>query len=346
MGLVTRLLELDNGHHKRMQPILILFLRMTLTSFFGSIYLRYLNVPHYALGAKGIRLALVLRGIGGFMGVYGLYRSLQYLPLAEATVINFLAPLLGTWLSYWFIRVSFDIREVLAGLLSFIGVILIAQPSSLFSPSHDSTPLVTSNCTDKINVLRTLANGTCLLLGAPPGFPEGTSAQRVSAVLFALAGVVGGAVAYCSTLWIGKRAHPLIISNYFAVISAAISGVFVFFVSEAGFRFPADPREYIYLVAVSASGYIMQFLFVKGLQYEASNRSANMVYTQLLFALTFDKMFWDVSPGALSITGGMLVLVSALYVAMLPKNVKPTEDEERVQLGDGEGFELQASTSS
>lgn len=57
---------------------------MTLTSFFGSIYLRYLNVPHYALGAKGIRLALVLRGIGGFMGVYGLYRksyNLESLPL-------------------------------------------------------------------------------------------------------------------------------------------------------------------------------------------------------------------------------------------------------------------------
>lgn len=57
---------------------------MTLTSFFGSILLRYLNIPHCTLGAKGIRLALILRGIGGFMGVYGLYRksyNLKFLPL-------------------------------------------------------------------------------------------------------------------------------------------------------------------------------------------------------------------------------------------------------------------------
>lgn len=46
---------------------------MALTSFFGSIYLRYLSIPHYALGASGIRIALVTRGISGFVGVYGLY---------------------------------------------------------------------------------------------------------------------------------------------------------------------------------------------------------------------------------------------------------------------------------
>lgn len=242
-------------------------------------------------------------------------------------------------------RVSWDIREVLAGLVSFLGVLMIAQPSLVFSTSKNPAPLVSANCTDKIVIFRPLTNNTCLLLGAQPGFPEATSAQRMFAVLIALAGVVGAAVAYCSTLWIGKRAHPLIVGNYFAVISTLISGVSVFFVSEVGFRLPADVREYIYLIATSVCGYIMQFLFVKGLQYEESNRPANMINTQLLFALAFDKIIWKISPGALSIIGGGLVLVSTVYVAMLPKTVKSAGDEEQVQCGDDGDCELLGSSN-
>lgn len=61
---------------------------MALTSVFGSIYLRYLNLPHYALGAKEIRLALLLRGIGGFAGVYGLYCKSQIRLLCLNLIIS------------------------------------------------------------------------------------------------------------------------------------------------------------------------------------------------------------------------------------------------------------------
>ncbi|MCJ1469713.1 hypothetical protein MMC07_008354 [Pseudocyphellaria aurata] len=345
MGLTTRLLELESKDHDRMQPIQILFSRMALTSIFGSIYLRYLNIPHYALGAKGIRFALVIRGVAGFMGVYGLYYSLQYLPLAEATVLAFLGTLLGTWLSSWIRRSSCDSRLMLASLFSFVGVILIAQPSSIFFTPKEAPPSVAANCTDQIGTRRPLTNTSCLLLGTQPEFPETTPAQRISGVLAALAGVLGTAVAHCATLWIGKRAHPLIISNYFAVFSAAISGVLLFFVSDVGFRLPVDGREYFYLIATSVCGYIMQFLFVKGLQYEESNRPANMVYTHLLFALAFDKLIWNVSPGALSITGVMLILSSVIYVAVFSKSTNNTGDEEQVRHGgDDEHIELLANS--
>lgn len=251
---------------------------------------------------------------------FTLVDSLQYLPLAGATVINSLAPLLGTWLSYRIMHVSYDFREVVAGLVSFIGAILIARPSSLFPSSKDSAQLVKSNCTDMLDIFRLLTNDTCPLSGAH-------GARRIFAVIFAVGGVGGSAVAFCSALWIGKRAHPLIISNYFAVISTVISAIIVFLFSEAGFRLPADGLEYIYLMIISASGHMSQFLFGKGLQYEKSTRPANLIYTQLLFALVFDKMIWDVSPGALGTAGGVLVLVSTLFVATLPKNTPSAGDE-------------------
>lgn len=59
-----------------------------------------------------------------------------------------------------------------------------------------------------------------------------------------------------------------------------------------------------------------QFLLAAGLAYEKSSRATNMTYTQMLFALSFDKLIFDHTPGILSITGSSLILGSAIVVAL------------------------------
>lgn len=41
-----------------------------------------------------------------------------------------------------------------------------------------------------------------------------------------------------------------------------------------------------------------------------------MVYTQMLFAIAFDKIMWNTTPSILSLIGSSLILGSALYVAI------------------------------
>ena len=60
----------------------------------------------------------------------------------------------------------------------------------------------------------------------------------------------------------------------------------------------------------------MQFLLTAGLAHEKSSRATQMVYTQMLFALAFDKLFWGSVPGWWSIVGSSLILGSAVYVAV------------------------------
>lgn len=47
-----------------------------------------------------------------------------------------------------------------------------------------------------------------------------------------------------------------------------------------------------------------------------------MIYTQMLFALAFDKLVWDSTPGVASLVGSSLILGSALYVAVQKNSVK------------------------
>ena len=164
-----------------------------------------------------------------------------------------------------------------------------------------------------------------------------TSAQRLSAVGVALVGVLGAASAYTTIRWIGKRAHALISVNYFAAWTTFVSSVALLAVPGIDFRLPANVRQWAYLVFLGICGFLMQFLLTAGLQHEKGSRATNMVYTQMLFALAFDKIVWNTTPGAWGIAGSSLILGSALYVALYNnKNQKKRDSQGR---GDGRGDE-------
>lgn len=56
--------------------------------------MHYANIEHPFLGPPGVRLLLCARGFVGFGGLFGVYYSLRYLSLSDATVLTFLAPVL------------------------------------------------------------------------------------------------------------------------------------------------------------------------------------------------------------------------------------------------------------
>ena len=75
----------------------------------------------------------------------------MYLPLADATVLTFLAPGLACFLCSVFINEPFTRLEQIGTLFSLAGVVLIARPTSMFatapspSPSPPSLPLRTNS---------------------------------------------------------------------------------------------------------------------------------------------------------------------------------------------------------
>jgi len=249
------------------------------------------------------------------------YYSLEYLPLSDATVITFLAPIVACWACSILIHEPFTRAEQIAGLVSFLGVILIARPTSLLP--FPSTPPSASGTGDLIPTTN---------ITSPPdlqGLKNVTPAQRLSAVGVALIGVLGAACAYTTIRWIGQRAHPLISVNYFAAWSTIVSTAALLFIPGIGFRLPASAMQWIYLLFLGSCGFVMQFMLTGGLAYEKSSRATNMVYTQMLFALAFDKLVWGTTPGVLSIVGSSLILGSALFVAVRKNKAKEAKAEGR-----------------
>ena len=189
MNLCAKLLSMGNPP---IHPLEIIFVRMLITYIGATAYLHHNKIPDYFIGPKGVRLLLVLRGVVGFFGLFGIYYSLQYLDLSDATVLTFLAPILTGYFGRIFLKEPFLRTELYAGVISLIGVVLIARPQSLFGAGSTTAR-------------------------------DATGLQRLAAVGVALLGVLGAAAAYVSIRAIGHRAHPLISVSMFSLYATCVA---------------------------------------------------------------------------------------------------------------------------
>ncbi|KAH6656232.1 hypothetical protein BKA67DRAFT_496530, partial [Truncatella angustata] len=317
MNLSARLLEVEDGLH----PMQILFARMAATVVCCFTYMRYRNVPAAPWGPPEIRRLLVLRACAGFVGLYGMWSSIMYLPLAEATVISFLAPNVAGYLCRVFLGEPFTRREQLASYLALGGVVLIMKPISLFSSPgpNDHVPAA-----DDVNTTTTTTTTTANTTTPHIGLDyDPTTAERLGGIGMGLLGVVGAAITITALRAIGPRAHPLISVNYFGAACTAASAATLSLAPllgygqpDLGFALPAGARQWALLLLVGVCGFGTQFLFTAGLARERTNRAAGMIYTHVLFAAGFDRFVFGQTMGWASVAGCGMVVGSALWVAI------------------------------
>ena len=254
---------------------------------------------------------------------------MMYLPLAEATVISFLAPSVAGYACHIFLHEPYTRVEQVASLVALGGVVLIAHPGALFSSGTD-TDVAPPEAID------VPANGTTTLPGLDH---EATTAERLMAIGVALIGVLGAAGAFTTIRWIGQRAHPLISVNYFSVWCTIVCTVVLVCapMMDVGqpairFGFPASLRQWMMLLLLGVFGFIMQFMMTAGLGSDRSNRANAMIYTHMLFAAGFDRWIFGHTMGAMSLAGCSLIVGSALW-AVLSKRPPVPATEGDVELG-------------
>lgn len=271
----------------------VIVVRMGITLICCVVYMIATGVPDPIIGPKGVRTLLVIRGISGFFGLVGLYLSLQYLSVADATVLTFLTPLTTAVAGCVLLKEGYSFTQAVAGVCSLIGVVLVARPPFLFGSILDEYYL-----------------------------PEVTPAQRLAAVGASLIGVVGATGAYTSIRAIGKRAHPMHVMTFFSLWCTIIAslGMVVFNIPVV---YPRSWRWSLLLLMVGVFGFAAQTLLTLGLQRETVTRGSTGVYVQMLFAVVLERIIFGVVPSLLSVLGAAIIVSSALCVILTRQQPTP-----------------------
>jgi drug/metabolite transporter (DMT)-like permease len=249
------------------------------------------------------------------VSVWGFYYSLHYLPLSEATVINFLAPTVAAFASSLISGVPLTISQQIASAISILGVILVSQPWHILAEITDEIhpfmhEVVDGNfnfCKDCHGTSHIPINSSSLQI---------TPLERITAVGAALIGVAGGAAAYVAMALIGKDAHPALTVSHFATWTALITSLGFVFTGVEALRMPS-PLEWALLMFLGVFSMLLQLLIATSLQSGGSTKALNMVYMQIVFALIMDELVWGQRPNWVSVVGGLLIIGSAIIVAMI-----------------------------
>ncbi|TVY86665.1 putative membrane protein, partial [Lachnellula willkommii] len=274
-AMVRFLQQGGNGMH----PFQVIVARMGMTFILSSLYMWFTSVPDFPFGNPKVRGWLILRACFGFGGLFCLYYSVHYLPLAEATVFRFLVPIITAWACSLFLGQRFRRAEFLAVTIALIGVIFIAHPAFIFGDvAGDDTIDADSDTAGRVDAV--------------------SPAQRLLAIAVSLLGVIGASGAYTTIRVIGNRAHALMSVNYFAMLGTAGSTLALLVIPGIGFSMPRGAREWVLLGLLGVLGFVLQFLLTAGLQMDRSSKATSMLYTQIVFALGFDWAIWGVLPGA------------------------------------------------
>ncbi|MFN2426631.1 MAG: DMT family transporter [Candidatus Binatia bacterium] len=98
-----------------------------------SLVLSWLLVRRAGISPWGThRRLLFFRGLLGYLALSCVFHSVAVMPLADATVIQYLYPLFTAFLATALLGETPTVRIVLAGCASLVGVALVAKPSFLF----------------------------------------------------------------------------------------------------------------------------------------------------------------------------------------------------------------------
>jgi drug/metabolite transporter (DMT)-like permease len=111
----------------------IVFARAVVTLLLSSLGLMRAGIRPFGSNTR----LLVLRGLFGSGGLMCFYAAVNNLPLAEATVIHQISPVLTAVVAAIWIGEKLQARVMLGMALAFSGVLMIARPASLFAAGGD-----------------------------------------------------------------------------------------------------------------------------------------------------------------------------------------------------------------
>lgn len=287
---VKSLNSLENPVH----ALQIIVIRMGITFVCCEIYMIVMGIPDPITGPEGVRMMLFIRGVTGFFGLSGVYWSLQYLSVADATILIFLTPLTTAVAGSVFLKESYSVKQAGAGVVSLLGVVLIGRPAFLFG----SESVISQ------------------------GLPDVSPAQRLAGVGACMVSVLGNTGAYTSIRAIGKRAHPMHIMTYFSLWCTIISSLGMV-VLDIPVVYPTSWMWILLLLMIGIFGFVAQTLFTMGLQRETVSRGVTGMYAQVLFVVVLERLFFGVIPSLLSVLGAAIIMSSGLYVVIKKAEISP-----------------------
>ena len=242
------------------------------------------KVPLKQRGGKP--LLLFFRGFMGFAALLAYFYIMAHIPLGEAVTYNKTSPLFVALFAYLFLHEKLHPSALVAVVIGFMGIILVAQPQG--------------GSFDKYDIL---------------GIFSGIGAALAYTSIRELRNYYDTRAIVMSFMLVGTVAPLLLmLMTPYVKVSEEFDWMFAPFVMPQGI-------EWVYVLAVGVFATISQLLMTKAYELTKAGIVGTISYSNIVFALIIGMMLGDPVPDFWTLLGIILVILSGLLVA-LPKGIK------------------------
>lgn len=263
-------------------PVEVTFFR----NIFGVVLvgIAIYRVPLKQRGGKPF--LLLFRGSMGFAALLAYFYIMAHIPLGEAVTYNKTSPIFVALFAYLFLNEKLHKSALLAVVIGFAGIVLVAQPEG--------------GTFDKYDILGIFSG-----IGAALAYTSIRELRKyydTRAIVMSFMGV--GTIA------------PLILMllTPYVEASESLDWMFATFVMPQGV-------EWGYVTAVGIFATISQLLMTKAYELTKAGIVGTISYSNIVFAVIIGVMLGDPIPEFWTVLGILLVILSGLLVA-LPKGIK------------------------
>uniref|UniRef100_T1J654 1-acyl-sn-glycerol-3-phosphate acyltransferase n=1 Tax=Strigamia maritima TaxID=126957 RepID=T1J654_STRMM len=244
------------------------------------------------LGPREKRGFLILRAICGAMSLMTQFYAIRHMPLADASVVIFSAPVFVAIFARIFLNEQCTMFNIIMIVLTILGVLFITKPPFLFGDSV---------------------------------YDRGYTSETVRGAFVALIGTIFNANVYILLRHL-KGIHYSVIMLTFSTIAIVLSSISTVVFGHVCWPPCGMERVLIILIAVFSFG--GQVLLTKSLQLEQAGSVAIYRTADIVFAFIWQIIFFNEVPNIYSISGAVLVSTSVIltgvrkWLFLLPDNKK------------------------
>ena len=255
------LVKLMDGYYS---PVVVMWAQMSFASLFFTPIISVKYGPD-SLWPK-TPLLQIMRATSVVTGIGMFYWSISLIPLAEATAITFVAPLITTSLSPVMLNEKIGLRRWTAVLIGFVGILIVLRPE--FNG-------------DRLGYL--IAFGAGIMIG----------------------------VFYAFNRLLASEAPPLVNQTYSSIIGALLLTPFIFSVWV-----PLRSEDMVLILSFCAIAALGQTCLFSSFLHGEASILAPLTLSQIVFATLFGYLFFNEFPDNVSILGIIVVISSAVYIAI------------------------------
>lgn len=238
-----------------------------------SLTISYADVKRKNISIWGNNKPLLIaRGAVGAFALICVYYAVITLPLAEATLIQYLHPAFTAIIALIFLKERVHLSTILCIVLSFIGLIVLTQPG-------------------------TQANGQL----------TGEIELPLLSIIAAILGALGSAIAYVLVRKLSQTEDSSVIIFYFPLIALPVS---LLLPGEA-FVMPNLEALFL-LLLVGIFTQVGQVGLTKAMQTETASKATAYSYIQVVFAVLLGWIIFAEIPSLWTWVGGALIIAGAL----------------------------------